>query len=427
MTEARHPSLSLVGASYHSAPVDLRERLAFPEDQLPEALTTLRAQVRECLILSTCNRTEVYIGDEAVAASPKLLAGLRGMAESDLDGSCYVLRDDEVVRHLLRVASGIDSMVLGETQILGQVRDALEMAARAGTIGRTLGRVLPLALEVGKRARAETGISRGALSPSSVAVEAARQELGHLEALVALVVGAGDAGTAAARSLKAAGVDRILIANRSSERGAELARSVGADALPYVELDRALAEADIVIASTGASEHVIGVEMVREALWGRKRRPLLCLDIAMPRDIDPAVAELPGVVLHNIDDLEAVCSANLRERANEITAVENIVEEGVADYAEWRAVEALVPTISTLYQRADEIRRAELERTVSRLEDRLSDEDRELIDVMTAAIVRRLLHTPVAALKARGSDPKAAELAGLTRELFALPEDGVDP
>ena len=414
-------TLSLVGASHHTAPIDLRERLALPETGLPAALTMLLEEAREALILSTCNRTELYlVGDDA--ATEALLERLRGLTNHELNGSCYRLEEEAAVRHLLRVASGLDSMVLGETQILGQVKDAFEVALATGTVGRVLGRVLPLALEVGKRARSDTAISRRALSPSSVAVELARQALGDLRPLSALVLGAGEAGRATARCLKDAGVSRILVVNRTAGHGTDLARLVGGDPLPYEEFGRGLVEADIVIASTGASEHVITAAHVAEAALRREGRPLFCIDIAMPRDIDPAVAKIPGVVLHNIDDLEAICEANLSGRADEIAGVETIVEDGLSDYLEWRAVEPLVPTIGALYQRAEAIRSAELERTVPRLH-RLSEEDRDLIDVMTASIVRRLLHTPVSALKARARDPRAALLAELTQELFALPSE----
>lgn len=415
----------MVGASHRTAAVDLRERLAFPADQAQGVLASLRSQ-GEALVLSTCNRTEIYVVSPNLRASPAMLADLRGLDPDELHPACYTLADEGAVSHLLRVASGLDSMVLGETQILGQVRDAFDAALAGGTVGRVLGRVLPLALEVGKRARSDTAISRRPLSPSSIAVDLARRTLGDVRPLVALVIGAGDAGHAVARSLRAAGVARILVANRSAERAATLAASVGGEPLPYADLPNGLVESDIIIAATGASDHVLTAPLVSRALDERRGRPLLCIDIAMPRDIDPDVGKLPSVVLRNIDDLEAVCAANLRDRESEIAAVETIVDEGLADYREWKAVEPLLPTIGALYQRAEAIRRAELDRTVPRLK-RLSSEDRDMIDVMTAAIVRRLLHTPVAALRARGGDPRAPELAEVAQELFALSaEDTAD-
>lgn len=417
----RELAFTIIGLSYRSAPMALRERVAFAEAELPSALRLLAQQTSECLILSTCNRTELHVVTKGLAVGEGVLAEIRQVARAELGGHCYDLRDEAAVRHLLRVATGLDSMVLGETQILGQVRSAFETALRSGTVGRVLGRLVPLAVEIGKRAHTETRISRRALSPSSVAVELAHRCLGNLTPATALVVGAGDAGRATATSLQAAGVPRVLVANRSPERGRHLASSIGADSIPYTQLSRAIEEADIIIASTGASHHVLTEAMVREALAARHGRPLLCIDIAVPRDIDPAVADLPGVTLYNIDDLEDLCQENLRERTGEVAAVEQLVEEGMADYRAWRAVEPLVPTIGALYQRAEAIRRSELDRTLPRLRG-LGGEERDLIDVMTASIVRRLLHGSVAALKARGHRPGAEQLAGLARELFGLPE-----
>lgn len=414
-------AFSVVGINYRSAPMDLRERVALAEDDLPAALRTLGARTQECLILSTCNRTELYLVPGGPISGEGLIAELRGLATAELQGHFYELSDEQAVRHLLRVATGLDSMVLGETQILGQVRTAFETALRNGTVGRILGRILPLAVEVGKRARTETGISRRALSPSSVAVELARRSLGDLTSASALVIGAGEAGRATARSLQAAGVWRVLVANRSPERGRHLASSIGAQLIPYGQLGSAIEQADIVITSTGASDHVLTKDLVLQALDRRQGRPLLCIDIAVPRDIDPAVANLPAVTLYNIDDLEEISQENLRLRVGEITAVEELVEEGIGDYRAWRAVEPLVPTIGALYQRAEAIRRSELDRTLPRLRG-LAGEERDLIDVMTASIVRRLLHGSVAALKARGHGPGAEQLAGLARELFGLPE-----
>jgi glutamyl-tRNA reductase len=413
--------LSLVGASHHTASVDLRERLTVPEANLPTALHHLTDDGAEAMLLSTCNRTEVYL----VAAEPATEATLAHLCDVDpasLAGCCYAFQEEEAVRHLLRVASGLDSMVLGETQILGQVRDAFETAVAAASIGRVLGRVLPLALEVGKRARTETSISRRSLSPSAVAVQLAREALGDLREATALVLGAGEAGRATAQSLKEAGIRHILVANRSAERGEDLAQLIGGEPLPYDALLDGLVAADIVISSTGAADHVVTAQLVREAVALRSQRRLLCVDIAVPRDIDPEVALIPSVTLHNIDDLEAICETNLRDRANEIASVETIVADGLADYVEWRGVEPMVPTIGALYQRADAIRRSELERTVARLPG-LSPDERDLLDVMTASLVRRILHTPVAAIKARGGDPRAHELASLAQELFSLSAD----
>ncbi len=417
-------TLTLVGVNYRTAPLTLRERLAFTEGSLPAALHMLGEFASEAYILSTCNRTELYAVtglDDPSSALIGLIADLRGIPTSELAGHTYTRSADGGVRHLLRVASGLDSMVLGEAQILGQVREAFETASQAGTIGPVLGRVLPLSLEVGKRARSETRIGWGAVSPSSVAVELAKRSLGQIRGLSVLVVGAGDAAQATVRSLADAGASEILVVNRSLERAEEVARAVGGRAIPFDDLVAGLRSADIVISSTSSSEPVISTADVAAAMSARPDRSLLCVDIAVPRDIDPEVSLVPNVLLYNIDDLEAVGTANLLNRQREVAAVEALVDSGVADYGEWRSIQELVPTIGALYQHAESIRRMEVDRTISRLHS-LSSDDRELIDVMTASIVRRLLHRPIAALKARGHDPSGEDLARFVRELFALDE-----
>ncbi len=415
--------IALLGVNHRSAPLALRERLALTDESVPEALRVLGDQADEAYVLSTCNRTELCVVAHDADPAEILFATLadrRDVSRDALAGHTYLFFDDAAVRHLLRVASGLDSMVLGESQILGQVRDAYNLALAEQTIGRTLGRVLPLALEVGKRARAETNIGRGAVSPSSVAVQLARRALGSLERRSVLVIGAGDAAQATVRSLADAGVGDILVANRSFDRAEAVASAVGGVAVPYADLVQALAHADIVISSTGASEHIVTAESLRQVVDRRDGRPLLCIDIAVPRDIDPAAAELPGIVLHNVDDLEALSEANLQDRGREVAAVEEIVEEGVLEFRTWHVAQQMLPTIGALYQKAEAIRRTELERTVRRLPG-LSAQERDLLDVMTASIVRRILHGPVAALKARTGDPDAQDLAQFVQELFALP------
>ncbi|HZT06675.1 MAG TPA: glutamyl-tRNA reductase [Chloroflexota bacterium] len=421
-TLATHASLSVVGVNHRTAPLSLRERLAITDAALPSALQLLRAVAREAFVLSTCNRTEVYMvsdDSDAADAMTEILAQYTGVGRGEIEAHRYVRSGEGCVRHLLRVASGLDSMVLGETQILGQVRDALESAATAGAIGPVLGKVVPLALEIGKRSRSETRIGAGAISPSSVAVDLAKRALGDLRSRAVLVVGAGDAAQATARSLVDAGVREILVVNRSLQRAEEVAAVVRGRAVPYDDLVEGLCAADIVISSTSASEHVIGVPDVRAAMNRRGDRSLLFVDIAVPRDIDPAVASIPRVILSNIDDLEAICSANLLNRQREVAAVEEIVDAGLNDYRQWASLQSLVPTIGALYRQAESIRQSEVARTIPRLQS-LSPDDRELIDVMTAAIVRRILHSPVAALKERGQGPDAERLVRWVRELFAL-------
>ena len=422
-----HGTLSLVGVNYRTAPLTLRERLAFTEGSLPNGLHMVREVAQEAYLLSTCNRTELYAVTEADDATDeliRLLANIRNIEPQLLAGHTYVRSGESGVRHLLRVACGLDSMVLGEAQVLGQVRDAFETASSAGTIGPLLGRVLPLALETGKRARSETRIGWGAVSPSSVAVDMAKRALSQLRNRTVLVVGAGEAAQATVLSLADAGASDILVVNRSLGRAEEVAEAVGGQAVPFEQLVDALRAADIVISSTSATEPVITAPDVAAAMADRSDRSLVCVDIAVPRDIDPSVATIPNVLLHNIDDLEAACTANLQNRQREVAAVEAIVDEGVAEFHEWQRIQQLVPTIGALYQHAESIRRTEIDRTIPRLRS-LSPDDRELIDVMTASIVRRLLHGPVSALKAQGQEGSGGDLARVVRELFDL-EDPPD-
>jgi glutamyl-tRNA reductase len=417
-------ALCLLGLNHRSAPVALREQLAIVEERIPATLAALGKLAREAYVLSTCNRTELYVVADASAMTAvemlqNFLIHTRGVSHAELQGHVYTHSDEDAVRHLLRVASGLDSMVLGEAQILGQVRDAYEAATAVGSIGPVLGKILPLALETGKLARSQTKISWGAISPSSVAVDLAKRALGDVHARPVLVIGAGEAGQATVRSLREAGVGHIVVVNRSFARAEELARQFGGRAALYEDLNRALEGADIVISSTASGQHIVTTADAHEVMKARAGRPLLCIDIAVPRDIDPEVGSIPGVHLYNVDDLEAVAAANLKDRRQEVPAVERIVDEGVADYRAWRSVQDVVPTIGELYQRAESIRRAEVERTVRRMPT-LSQDERELIDLMTSAIVHRLLHGPVSVLKARNGDPGAEERARVVAELFAL-------
>ncbi|MEA2641137.1 MAG: glutamyl-tRNA reductase [Chloroflexota bacterium] len=418
--------ITLLGIDHHSAPVALRERLAFVEDEIPGALRELTSTADEAYLLSTCNRTEIYaVGAEhPISSLIGFIAEQRGVNPNELTGHSYAREGSAAVEHLLRVASGIESMVLGETQILGQVRDAYQTARDAGTIGRVLGRALPLALEAGKRARTETAISRGALSASSVAVDLAHRLLDGLGGRAVLVIGAGEAGEATVRALIEGGAGDIIVANRSPERAERLASTLQGRAVPFTDLQHALEQVDIVISSTGAPEHIVTYDLVRRAMDERPDRPLFCIDIAVPRDVDPAVVELPSVVLYNIDDLEALCAANLQVRKREATAVERIIGEALDDFRQWETTEQVIPMIGELYQRAETIRQTELERTLRRLPS-LSDEERAMLDAMTASIVRRLLHTPVSVLKSSQEGPDGDAIASAMQQLFKLAREEV--
>jgi len=397
--------------------------LSYTQDEIPEALRSIAAFTGEAYLLCTCNRTEIYVASREPQEEDILLGYLaqsRDVSRELLEGHYYVERDEDAVRHLLQVASGLDSMVVGESQILGQVGDAFEVASAAGTVGRVLGRVLPLGLEVGKRARAQTRIGQGLLSVSSVAVQSARAALGDLRDCIVLVIGAGEAGEATVRSLLDAGVAGIVVANRSVERAKQLAAAVGGYVIPSTDILHALETVDIVISATGAGDYVVRAEDMQRIVQQREGRRLICIDIAVPRDLDPKLADVPGVVLYNVDDLEAISAENLQGRRREIAHAEAIVESGIDDFVAWRSVEQMVPTIGALYQRAEAIRRLELDRTLRRLGG-LSRDEQNAIEAMTSAIVRRILHDPVMTLRARGGDPEGRALARSVQELFHLP------
>ncbi len=418
--------ISLVGISHKTAPVAVRERFALNGDEVGRALALLGEAHEGAAVLSTCNRTEAYIVGPAPVREPTsvIAAITRAKGQPPPEGGApfYVRTGKEAVRHLFRVAAGIESMVVGEAEILGQVRSAFAAATAARTHNAVLSRLFHSAIRVGRRARNETGIGRHAVSVSSTAVALARKTVGDLSSSTVLVVSAGGAGKLAARSLAEAGIHQMLVTSRTFERARELATDLGAAPVPFNRLDWALGQADIVITSTGASEFLIGPDLVRASRNG-DGRPLLLIDIAVPRDVDPAVRELPGVHLFDIDDLRSVARENLNARRAEVQRVEAIVDEEVDRFFEWLRSLQVVPTIAALRKRAEAIRRAELDRTLPRL--KLGDEERRRVEAMSQAIVKRLLHDPILRLK-RESDGERYVAA--VRELFdlrpAAAEDG---
>ncbi len=410
--------VTCVGVNHRTAPVEEREKVAFSPEELPDALTRLHRDLKGAVVLSTCNRTELYATTDG---EPSQLERLEG-ALTDCKGTqlspglTYFLTHDEAVRHLFRVAAGIDSMVLGESQILGQVRDAMSAATRAGTLNGVLSRLCHCAIAVGKRARSQTDIGRFAVSVSSAAVILARQTAGTLEGKTVLVISAGSTGELAAHSLAESGAARVLVTNRTPQRAAALARKIGGQTVPFSHLPRALAESDIVISGTGASGFVLGPDLIGPAVADRNGKDLLLLDVAVPRDIDPAVRDLPGVRLFDIDDIEATSRANLRGRRREVLRVDAHVEDEVDDFLSWWRSLDVVPVISALRERAEQVRGRELERVLRRLPD-LNDESKDRIEAMTRAIVKKMLDRPIARLK-NGAD--AGPYMEALRDLFEV-------
>ncbi|MCL4533892.1 MAG: glutamyl-tRNA reductase [Bacteroidetes bacterium] len=410
----------VVGLNHKVAPVEVRERLSIGQADLPEALAGLQKHVREGVILSTCNRTEIYGLSSHPGTGARSLRAFfgehRDLPLSEFDLFLYSHHELEAVRHLFRVAAGLDSMIVGEPQILGQVRQAYEAAETGGCTGPVLSTLFRQAITAGKRVQTETDISRHAASVSYAAVELARKIFGDLKTRTALIVGAGEMAELALQTLVDNGVGRVMVANRTQQRAVDLAAQFNGQATDLSRLDSVLPQADIVISSTAASGYVLTVPMLRAAMRARGHRPLFLIDIAVPRDIDPEVQRQENVFLYNVDDLEAVCQANLQERAKEAKKAEAIIEAEAAKFQAWWSSLEVVPTITALRAWAEEIRKAELSKAMSRLHG-LSERDQNTINALTIGIVNKMLHTPIVGLKNDGHRYIEA-----VRELFRLDE-----
>jgi glutamyl-tRNA reductase len=417
----------VVGVSHRTAPLAVREALAFPREQLRDALLRLRAETgaSEAMILSTCNRVEVYARQDdasAVSTLGAFLCRYHGTDERELEPALYRLAEADAIRHAFRVAASLESMVIGEPQILGQVKEAYQAAEEAGTLGASLGALRNRSLAAAKRVRTETGIGRNAVSVSYVAVELARKIFADLKDKNVLLVGAGKMSELAAKHLVRSGARATVVGGRTLARAAELAAALGGRAVPLETLRDELARADIVISGTGAAGIVIheaDVESARAARRGRHARPLFLIDIAVPRDIDPAVRNLGGVFLYDLDDLKAVAEANLRERLKEAAAADALVEREIRDFLGWQKARGAVPLLNEMRRRAEEIRRAELEKLKRRLGP-LTPEQEEALEAATAAIVNKLLHPPTVHLKEAAQESDAPEHLSLIRKLLGL-------
>jgi glutamyl-tRNA reductase len=414
-----------LGLSHHEAPLELRERLALSSGQIPNALDTLGHYACEGVILSTCNRTEVYAvvghrrsGREQLA---RFLSEVTGVPSADFASLAYDHWQDAAARHLFRVAAGLESLVVGEPQILGQVRDAFDASLKAESAGPHLSRLFRHARSVGKAARSKSAISRGAASVTFAAVELARATLGSLEGRRVLVIGAGETGALAASTLLKHGAAELLISNRTEERARWLAERNSARVIPFDRLADGIAESDIVVSCTSAPDHIAERGMVERAMVRRPTRPLLVMDIAVPRDFAADVGDVAGVTLRNVDDLHEIVQQNLGSRQREVEVVEALVEAEVVQFLSWWDGQEVTPTIAALVDRADRIREQEVSRALSRMNG-ISERDRQTVLALSSAIVNKLLHEPITRLKAnRGSDSQASYVRAL-HDLFSLDE-----
>ncbi|MCH7765914.1 MAG: glutamyl-tRNA reductase [Acidobacteria bacterium] len=417
--------LSLVGLSHHTAPIEVRERLHFPEKDLPAALHALveRDAVEEAIILSTCNRVEILarLADDADARSllGDFLSRQRRVPRDLLDKHLYHHSQREAVRHIFRVAASLDSMIVGEPQVLGQVKAAYATGRAVGTVGGILDAVLAHAFATAKKVRTETGVAASAVSVSYAAVELARKIFGSLEGKTVFLIGAGKMSELAARHLRRSGARAIFVANRTLARAEELAKELGGETVRFDELLNFISRADIVISSTGAPVYIIKKEHGARFLAERRNRPMFFIDIAVPRDIDPALNKLNNIFLYDIDDLQQVVEANLRQRRREALRAEEIVEREVDRLLGRLKRLEVAPTIAALQEHLHGIRQQELER--ARLRD-LSPEQHTAVEEMTRRLVNKILHGPIAELKRLPQEPNGLKLTEFARRLFRLKE-----
>ena len=416
-----------IGLNHETAPVEVRERLALTGSSLQETLRWLREQpgVQEALVLSTCNRVEFYLVTDhgSGALDPQMrshFARRFGLEQDDWEKFHYQHGYHQAIAHLFRVTSGMDSMVIGEPQITGQVKEAYRQAVHQEAVGTILNRLLHRSFHVSKRVRTETELAARAVSVSYVAVELARKIFGDLSDREALLAGAGEMAELAARHLANHGISRILVASRTLENAMRLAASFQGEAVPLESLLDCLNRVDILICSTAAPDYILRADHMREAMRTRKHKPIFLIDIAVPRNIDPEVNAVENVYLYDIDDLQNVLQANLEERKKELKRAEAIVQEEVRVFLAWVANLDLVPTITSLRERAEAIRSSELEKVFSMLQTPVSDRDRKAIEAMSQAIVNKILHDPVSALKKAEEKGESPGLVDALQRLFSL-------
>ncbi len=418
-------SIVAIGCNHRSTPLAKLERMTVAAVDMPKALGGLAAadHLSEVVVLSTCNRIEVYAFAERFHGGyqdvREFLAAYAGLPPEDVADHLYAHHDQEAVRHLFTVAAGLDSVVVGEHEILGQVRDAWEAAQVEGAVGSTLGSLFRHAIETGKRARTETTIGRGIASVSQAAVALADERIGRIDGRTVLVIGAGDMAAGTVRSLADAGAGDVLVANRTWERAQELAGACGGTAVPLDGLFDALSRVDVLVTTTGAQDLILEAADLRGLAAARAQRPLVIVDVAVPRDVDPAARRLPGVTLLDMDDIRTFIDEGLESRHTEVERVRAIVDDEVDRYVAFASAREVAPLVSALRSQFDDVRTAELERYRAKLE-RLTPAERDAIEALTKGIVNKLLHEPTVRLKHAAGRPRGERLAESLRDLFDL-------
>ncbi len=421
----------IVGLSHKTAPVEIREKLAFAPTAMERPLRQMLelATITEGLIVSTCNRVELCAvtrePDAAVAELRRFLAEYHEISPEEINENLFDYQGEEAIRHLFRVSSSLDSMVLGEPQILGQIKTAYGYAAEFKTAGLILNRFLHKAFSVAKRVRTETAIASNAVSVSFAAVELARKIFDRLDNKGVMIIGAGEMCELAARHFVSNGISKVLVTNRTFERAEKLAAEFNGKAVPFDSFVDHLAEVDIVMTSTGAPNFILGKRQMEEVLKRRKNRPMFLIDIAVPRDIDPKVNDIGNTYLYDVDDLQGVVQANLKERQKEAGKAEAIVEQEIGQFHLWLGNLEVKPTVIALRRKFEEIRQQELEKTFGNLKD-LTGKQRKSIEAMAGAIINKILHKPTAALKNSQNDTSGEDYVDAVRTLFDLPAPSDD-
>jgi glutamyl-tRNA reductase len=412
----------VLGVNHKTAPVEVRERFAVPEARLPEALSRLTAMdgVEEAMIVSTCNRVEIFArSNEGGCDLRRFVCDYFGFSGGEFEPFIFEHREMEAVKHVFRVASSLDSMVVGESQILGQVKEAYATARALGTVNSQLDQLLTRAFAVAKKVRNETTIATASVSIASVAVELAEKIFGSLQGKSVYLVGAGKMCELAARHLIAHGASKIYVGNRTFDRAAALARKFDGEAIPFERLYDTVAWADIVISSTGAPHAIFEKQHGEKFLHARKNRPMFFIDIAVPRDIDPSLNDLDGIFVYNIDDLQQVVASHLGDRKKEAVRAEALVEEEVRRFQQRAHTAEVVPTIVSLQQHLETLRQAELDRVRGRL-GTMTPEQEMAIEALTRGIINKIMHTPITTLKSAARDAESTTVVEVVRKLFNL-------
>jgi glutamyl-tRNA reductase len=415
--------LALIGVSHKTAPVEIRERLAFPSDKIRAALESLlaRTHAAEAMILSTCNRVEIVAQGPDAKLVQDFICEYHQIPADAISKHLYSYKNADAIRHLFRVTASLDSMMLGEPQILGQVKEAYRLASAAGTIGSGLSPLLNRAFAVAKRVRSETGISQSAVSISYAAVELARKIFGDLSGKTVMIIGASKMGELAAKHLKRNGVASVLVTNRTFERAVEIAKMFEGAAIPFEHFIDHIDRADIVITSTGAPHFIITRPLAEQVIRNRRNNPVFFIDIAVPRDVDPAVNDIDNAFVYDIDDLQQVIDANMKERMKEAGRAEEIIDREVQAFCTRIQSREVAPTIVLLRDTLEKVRREEIERHRKLLRDMPADQQEAtlaVIDQVTQSLMNKILHHPIARMKDMSSDPQGGEFIETVRKIF---------